>query len=126
MGPRVLFFGALLSVFGCGTSQQFPTIPPGLNRDTVPHQTIEMTAERFHFTPEELTVKQGTLVTIHITATNGTHGFNLGAFGIDETIEEGEAKSVEFYAGEKGEYSFRCSHFCGIGHLGMTGKLIVD
>lgn len=116
----------LLCLTGCGTSQQFTAVPPDLNKDTVPQQSIEMTAEHFHFAPEEIRVKVGTLVTVRVTAIDGTHGFKLGAFGIDETIEEGQTKVVEFYAGTKGEYSFKCSHFCGIGHLGMNGKLIVE
>ncbi len=121
---RIAFLGML--VVGCGTSQQFPAIPESVDRGKVPHETIEMTAEHFHFTPDVVKVKQGTLVTINVKAIDGTHGFKLAAFGIDERIEENETKTIEFYAGEKGEYSFRCSHFCGIGHLGMTGKVIVE
>ena len=116
----------LLCLTGCGSSQQFTAIPSTLNKDAVPHQSFEMTAEHFHFTPEEIRVMAGTLVTVRVTAIDGTHGFKLGAFGIDETIEEGQTKVVEFYAGMKGEYSFKCSHFCGIGHLGMNGKLVVE
>ena len=111
---------------GCSSSQMFPAIPANVERDKVPHVAIEMTAEHFHFTPEVVKVKQGTLVTINVKALDGTHGFKLGAFGIDERIEEGETKVIEFYAGEKGEYTFRCSHFCGIGHLGMTGKVVIE
>jgi plastocyanin len=111
---------------GCGASQQFMAVPGSVDRDKVPHERIEMTAEHFHFTPEVLKVKQGTLVTITIKAVDGTHGFKLGAFGIDERIEENGTRSIEFYAGEKGEYGFKCSHFCGIGHFGMTGKIIVE
>jgi len=119
---------ALVSVLliGCGASQQFAAVPGSIDRDKVPHETIEMTAEHFHFTPEVVKVKQGTLVTINIKALDGTHGFKLGVFGIDERIEENETRSIEFYAGEKGEYGFKCSHFCGIGHLGMNGKIIVE
>jgi heme/copper-type cytochrome/quinol oxidase subunit 2 len=115
-----------LLFFACGTSQQFVAVPGSLERDKVSHRTIEMTAEHFHFTPEIVRVRQGTFVTINVKAIDGTHGFSLGAFGIDERIEENETKAIEFYAGEKGEYGFRCSHFCGIGHLGMTGKIIVE
>lgn len=111
---------------GCGASQQFAAIPPTVDRSKVPQQTIEMTAEHFHFTPEIVHVKEGTLLTLKIHATDGTHGFSLGAFGIDEKIPENDTKVVEFYAGQKGEYGFKCSHFCGIGHLGMTGKIIVE
>ncbi|RPH36280.1 hypothetical protein EHM92_04770 [bacterium] len=119
-----LAVGILLS--GCGSSQQFPAVPTNLDKDSAAHKTFEMTAEHFHFTPEELHVPQGTLVTLKITAIDDTHGFNLGAFGIDEEIPEKETKTVTFYAAKKGEYGFHCSHFCGIGHFGMTGKLIVE
>lgn len=115
-----------LVMAGCGSSQQFAAVPPDLDKNSVPQKTIEMTAQHFHYTPEELRVPQGTLVTLKITALDGTHGFSLAAFGIDETIPEKETKSVTFYAAKKGEYGFHCSHFCGIGHLGMTGKIIVN
>lgn len=111
---------------GCGASQQFAAIPPDIDRSKVLQETIEMTAEHFHFTPEVVRVKEGTLLTLKIKAIDGTHGFSLGAFGIDERIPENETKVVEIYAAKKGEYGFKCSHFCGLGHLGMTGKLIVE
>ncbi len=118
---------ALAAIFpGCSASQEFVAVPADLVQNSVPHKTIEMTAEHFHFTPEEVHVPQGTLVTIKITAIDDTHGFKLGAFGLDETIPEKETKTVTFYATKKGEYGFRCSQFCGIGHLGMTGRIVVD
>lgn len=120
----LLVMGLIFS--GCGSSQIFTAVPSGIDKDKVPHETIEMTAEHFHFTPEIVKVKQGTLVTIKVKAIDGTHGFKLGVFGIDERIEENETKTIEFYAEKKGEYSFKCSHFCGIGHLGMNGKVIVE
>ncbi len=85
-----------------------------------------MTAEHFHFTPEDLHVKQGTLLTLKIKSIDGTHGFNLGDFGIDIRLEEGVTNTVEIYLPKKGEYGFRCSHFCGLGHLGMKGTLHVE
>lgn len=119
----VLFFFLLI---GCGSSQQFTAIPPALDKNKVPREIIEMTAEDFHFTPDEIHVKPGTLVVLKITSTNGTHGFKLASFGIDERLEEGQTKELEFFAAEKGEYGFRCSHFCGIGHFGMNGKIVVE
>jgi cytochrome c oxidase subunit II len=122
--PLLVFF---LSLFiGCGATQQFTAIPPALDRDKVPRQTIEMTAENFHFTPDEIRVNAGTLVKLKITATEGTHGFKLAAFGIDEKLEEHQTKELQFFAPEKGEYGFKCSHFCGIGHFGMNGKIVVQ
>jgi cytochrome c oxidase subunit II len=125
---RIVPFAVLMALLlaACGSSQQFSAVPADLDQNSVPHKTVEMTAEHFHFTPEEVHVPQGTLVTLKITALDGTHGFDLGAFGIDETIAEKETKTVTFYAEKKGSFGFHCSHFCGIGHLGMTGKIIVD
>ena len=116
----------LLFLVGCGSSQQYTAMPPDINRDQVPHQTIEMTAQRYQFTPDEIHVKAGTLVTLKITALDGTHGFKLGAFGIDERLEQKQEKIIEFYAGAKGEYGFKCSHLCGIGHFSMNGKIVVE
>ncbi len=124
---RLLLAAVLPMLFlGCGSSRQFVAIPATLDRAHVPTQTVTMTAERFHFTPEKVHVKAGTLVTISVTAEDGTHGFDLPAFGIDEEIPEGKTKSVEFYAQEKGEYPFHCSHFCGMGHPWMTGTIVVE
>ncbi len=116
----------LFVVIGCSSSKEFPAIPKGIDPSTVPKQTIEMTAERYHFTPDEVHVKVGTLIQLKIKSTNGTHGFNLGDFGIDAMLEEGDTKVIEFYAQEKGEYGFHCSHFCGFGHFGMNGKIVVE
>jgi cytochrome c oxidase subunit 2 len=124
--PMRLMLMALALLAGCAGSAQFAAVPAGLDLDHVPKQTIQVTAERFRFIPDVIKVKQGTLVTLNITATEGEHGFRLSAFGIDKEIEEHESVLVQFYAAKLGEYSFRCSHFCGIGHLGMTGEIIVE
>lgn len=116
-----LFYG-----IGCGTSRQFVAVPATVERENVQRQTIEMTAQRFHFTPEELHVKAGTLVLLKITSIDGTHGFKLASFGIDERLEKDETKTIELYASEKGAYGFHCSHLCGLGHFWMTGKIIIE
>jgi cytochrome c oxidase subunit 2 len=124
----VLLVGVSLAVLllACSASKQFDPIPIGLDTTKVPHETIEMTAEHFHFTPEDLHVKQGTLLTLKIKSIDGTHGFSLGDFGIDIRLEEGVTNTVEIYLPRKGDYGFRCSHFCGLGHLGMKGTLHVE
>ena len=118
----------LISLFflSCSASKQFDPIPKNLDREKAPKETIEMTAERFHYTPDEIHVKQGTLLTLKIKSTQATHGFNIGEFGIDLTLEEGVTNSVEIYLPQKGEYTYRCSHFCGIGHPWMKGTLYVE
>ena len=119
-------FAFVLAFAGCGSSQLFVAVPPGLQRDSVVHDTVDVRAQRYAFTPDEIHVKAGTLVTLRLRALDATHGFSLGAFGIDQRLEEGDTTWVEFYAPQKGEYDFKCSHFCGLGHLGMNGKIVVE
>jgi len=126
MNIKLTALFALALLVGCAASQLFEAVPPGLNKDTVPRVTIEVTAQRYHFTPDVIRVKQGTLVTLKLKAIDGTHGFKLAAFGIDERLEENEVKEIAFYAAKEGDYGFKCSHLCGIGHFGMNGKVIVE
>jgi len=117
---------ALTVPAGCGSSQLFEAVPPGVDRTTVPTVELAMTAHRYAFVPDTLRVPAGTLLKLRVTSTGGTHGFALAAFGIDERLEEGVPKEIELYAQRAGVYPFKCSHLCGIGHFGMDGVLIVQ
>jgi cytochrome c oxidase subunit II len=124
--PAVGMFLCASLIAGCSAGQTIPAVPAGLDLAKVPTTTVALTAESFHFTPDEIRVRQGTLVELAITAKGGTHGFAIAGFGIDETVQEGETKTVRFYAGEKGEIDFHCSHFCGLGHFGMNGRVVAE
>ena len=126
MKIRLMVLCALGVFFGCAASQLFDAVPSKLDKGTVPKDTIEVTAQRYHFTPDVIRVKRGTLVTLKVKSVEGTHGFDLSAFGIDERLDENQVRVIEFYAGKEGEYGFKCSHLCGIGHFGMNGKLVVE
>jgi cytochrome c oxidase subunit 2 len=89
-------------------------------------KVIKMTAEKYHFTPETINVNVGDKVVLEITATDTEHGFGLSAFNIDQKLPPGKTVTIEFVADKKGEFTFKCTSFCGWGHFGMTGKLIVS
>lgn len=122
----LVVLAALLTTAGCSGSQKYPALPEGIEMGSVPKQKVEVAAQRYKFTPEQIRVKAGTLVTLEITAVDGTHGIAIGDFGIDETLPEKKPVSVQFYAAHKGEHDFSCSHLCGIGHFGMNGTIIVE
>lgn len=124
--PGFVTLTAAILLVGCGSSRQFAALPEDLDTLTVRRETVAMSAEHFRFIPEDVHVKAGTLLTLQITATDGTHGFDLPSFGIDEKLPAGETRTIRVYLPQKGEYGFSCSHFCGIGHFGMNGKLIVE
>lgn len=117
---------AAVCLSGCGTAARFAAIPPELDRAKVPHFSMDITAQRFEFRPDVIHVKAGSLVTLRIYAVDATHGFALDEFGIDELLEEGQVKVVEFYIPLPGAYEFRCSHLCGLGHFGMSGRILAE
>ncbi len=90
---------------------------------------IWMTAVRSHFTPEHIEIQKGDHVIWHITnverAYDATHGFSLGGYNINLSIEPGEAVTFEFDATHDGIFSYYCSEFCSALHLEMTGYLLV-
>lgn len=121
---RIIIF--IVVIAGCVGSQIFQAIPIDLDRAAAPKQTIDVIAKDYDFVPETIKVREGTLLTLNVKSVEGTHGMQIYVFGIDERLDEGKTVVIELYAAKKGEYNFKCSHFCGIGHLGMNGKLIVE
>jgi cytochrome c oxidase subunit II len=87
---------------------------------------IRVTARKYEFSPNEITVKRGDHIRLIITAIDGSHGFKLGAFHVDQKLSKGEPVTVEFSADQTGTFPFECSHFCGLGHQKMKGHLTVE
>ena len=87
---------------------------------------IQVTARKYEFSPNVIKAKRGDHVRLVITALDRSHGFKLPAFHIAQKLEKGEAVAVEFTADQAGTFGFECSHFCGLGHQKMKGKLTVE
>lgn len=86
---------------------------------------IHVTASKYKFDPAEIQVKKGEKVKLIFTTTDSVHGIKLDEFHINQRIEKGTPATVEFTPDKAGTFTFKCSVFCGIGHGGMKGKLIV-
>jgi cytochrome c oxidase subunit II len=87
---------------------------------------IRMTAEKYAFNPDILTVKKGDRVRLLITALDHDHGIRIEAFHVNRKLPKGEPVPVEFTADQTGTFPFECSQFCGLGHKKMKGKLVVE
>jgi cytochrome c oxidase subunit II len=87
---------------------------------------FKMTAKKYQFDPNMITVKQGDKVRLIITALDRDHGFKLDEYGIDQKLTKGDPATIEFTADKPGTFVFRCSVFCGMGHRKMKGKLVVE
>jgi len=88
---------------------------------------FDLTAERFTFTPDHLEVNQGDTVRITARSADGTHGFAIRKLKVEKTIPRGgDPVVIEFVASKAGSFVFKCSEYCGRGHDGMRGLLVVN
>jgi nitrous-oxide reductase len=94
--------------------------------------TVEvwMSAQRSHFTPDILRVREGDTVTLHVTnveqTKDATHGFGIADYNVQMSVEPGEATDVTFVADKSGVFNFYCTEFCSALHLEMAGWLLVE
>jgi cytochrome c oxidase subunit II len=87
---------------------------------------IQVTAKKYEFSPNPIRVKKGENVKLIVTAIDHDHGFKLDAFHINQKLKKGVPTTIEFTADKTGTFPFKCSVFCGLGHSGMKGTLIVE
>ncbi len=89
--------------------------------------TVNMTAVRSHFSPEHVEINEGDEVTWRITAIetaqDATHGFCIGGYNVNLSLEPGEYVEFKFTADKAGTYPFYCTEFCSALHLEMMGYL---
>jgi cytochrome c oxidase subunit II len=113
-----LFVAASLSIIADDANDQV--------RQTAAVHEFLITSRKYEFGPSSLRVKKGEHLRLVIAALDHDHGFRLDEFHINKKIERGKTVTVEFTADKAGTFPFRCSNFCGLGHGGMKGTLVVE
>lgn len=91
-------------------------------------QVIEVSVERFSFTPSEFRVKAGAPVEIRLRSEDTDHGFRIVGTDVNVQIPKrgrGVA-TVTFVPPQPGRYEFECSMLCGAGHSFMRGTIIAE
>ena len=88
-------------------------------------RVIKVSARRFSFTPQEITVKKGEPVVFELTSEDIFMGMNIPDFGVRSDIVPGKTMRLAFTPDKEGTFTFLCDVFCGDGHEGMSGKLVV-
>ena len=90
-------------------------------------QVVEITAERFSFTPSEIRVKAGTRLEIRLRSEDTAHGFHIVGTDIDlELAKRGRGVKTVMFEPAAGRYTFECSQLCGAGHEFMRGVIIAE
>jgi len=99
----------------------------GVNRvqaDNTP--VVEITAKRFAFSPDKITLKKGQTVKLRIHSQDVTHGFFLRPFKLDEEIPAGQTVEVTVTPQTAGTFMPICDHFCGANHGNMNMTVVVE
>lgn len=85
---------------------------------------VEISAKRFEFTPNQITIKRGEPVTLRITAQDRDHGFLQEDLGIDLDLKPGQATEITITPQTAGRFVAICNDFCGSGHGNM--KMVIN
>jgi cytochrome c oxidase subunit 2 len=95
-----------------------------VHADDVP--VVEITAKRFAFSPDKITLKKGQTVKLRLHSEDVTHGFFLRPLKLDEEIPAGETKEVTVTPQTTGTFTTICDHFCGANHGNMNMTIVVE
>ena len=108
-----------LAVAGCVAATQIAPKAPQA-------QTVEILAQKFNFTPDEIKLKKGVPVDLELTTLDRLHGFDVPGLGLRAEIVPGQTTHVKFTPDKAGRYLFHCDVFCGEGHEDMDAAIIVE
>jgi cytochrome c oxidase subunit 2 len=89
-------------------------------------KTFEITASKFKFEPGTIEVNEGDHVVLKIHSADTVHGLAVKEFKARVKVPKtGQEVTLEFVADKPGTFKISCSEYCGGGHSGMKGVLIV-
>jgi cytochrome c oxidase subunit 2 len=118
---RVLIAGALLM-----SATIISEVALHVRANALPaEREIHITAKKFEFTPDTITLKKGEPVVLVLSSQDRKHGFNLREFGIRADVNPGGTARIRFNPNKTGKFTFSCDVFCGEGHEDMTGTMVV-
>jgi len=88
-------------------------------------RVIVITAKRFEFSPNQITLAKGETVKLQVMSEDVTHGLFVRPLGIDAEIAPGRVTELTLTPETAGTYRAICDHFCGAGHGGMKMTIVV-
>ena len=87
---------------------------------------ITVTAKKFEFNPSHIELKVNEPVEITFQSEDTKHGFEQKELGVEKVVfSKDEPQTVKFTPAKAGTYPFKCAKFCGMGHGGMKGEIVV-
>lgn len=89
-------------------------------------RVVEITAKRFEYAPNVVTLQRGEPVTIRLTSLDRAHGLLVKPLGIDLDAGHGDPDEVTITPKAAGTFPAICDHYCGMGHGNMKMTFVVQ
>jgi heme/copper-type cytochrome/quinol oxidase subunit 2 len=90
-------------------------------------RVVDVTAERFTFSPSEITVRTGEAIEFRVHSEDTAHGFRIGGTAVNGVVpKRGKGVlTVTTTFDRAGRYTIECTRMCGAGHDFMRGIVVV-
>jgi len=96
-----------------------------VERDANGAVVVKIVAQRFNYTPAEVTLKRGQPAVLEFTSLDFIHGFKVPDLKLRADLPPGKVIRIPLTPDKAGTYDFLCDNFCGAGHEEMNGRIIV-
>lgn len=90
-----------------GTQQASPAAAP---------RRVVITAHRFTYDPDAVTLKKDQPVTLVLESSDVTHGLRVRELGLNMKASKGKPSEMTFTPDKAGDFTGHCSVFCGAKH----------
>jgi cytochrome c oxidase subunit II len=116
---------ATLVAAACGIALAFLTPTTRIVHASDNPKVIQISARKFEFTPNEITLRKGEPVILRLTSSDRVHGFMSKPLKIDTDIPDDASKDVAITPDTTGDFTVICDHYCGYGHGNMKMNIKV-
>jgi cytochrome c oxidase subunit II len=89
-------------------------------------EVIAISARQWAYEPNSIMLQKGVPVILELTSSDVHHGFNLPDLGVRADVLPGKPTRIRVTPDKAGTFSFHCDYYCGSGHEGMEGQIIVE
>ena len=138
--PAIMLVLILYATFAVGAHvpTHEATIDPRLIAQTAPfndpgvfdrgggNYEVVMIGQIWTFRPGEIRVPRGSYVTFTTTSQDVVHGLRIEKTNVNLMLIPGEIGKATAHFTQPGEFLLVCHEYCGIGHQGMYGRVIVE
>ena len=102
-----------------------PFDQPGVYEVGDDHYEAVIVAQAFAFQPGVVEVPAGSTVDFIVTSVDVIHGLLILDTTVNAMVIPGQVTEISYQFDEAGEHTIVCHEFCGIGHHGMFGRVVV-